>query len=201
MTENNDNTSEEPYIKHIIEKDPVDGKKKVKIISSCDYDRSLIDRPFKDHKLYTEGNILESDIDRILRPILEAHDIALDNYDPDNLSFKIGEKIIQLSVSGYKPDSEFERDMKFIGKKIDVKKAVFISNRCSIKGTEILIDFLKAFQSEFPKTYFETVENVFRDGALLQKFYAGGDLLDPEAAWLLEIEDPEAYLQELNNDG
>lgn len=201
MTENDDDVSEEPYIEHIIEEDPSDGKKKVRIISSCDYDRSLIDRPFKDHKLHTEGNVLEPDIDRILRPILEAHDIAPDDYDPDNFSFKIGEKIIQLSVSGYKPDSEFERSMRFIEKKVDVQTTVFISNNRSIKGTEILIDFLKSFQREFPKSYFEIVKDGYRREAALQKFYAGGDLIDPEEAWFLEIEDPEAYLQELDNDG
>lgn len=156
---------------------------------SQEYDRYAVDQPFRNHRIHTEHNVSSADIDRILRPILEAHSIASDDYNPENLSYKIGEKTIQLSVNDYERDDEFEDDIEFGGDKLNIQKTIFIKNHCSIKGTEILIDFLKSFQREFDRTFFETVPDVFRGEGELQYFYADEELYDPITAKYKEREE------------
>lgn len=156
--------------------------------------------PFRYHRIHTEHNVSNKDVDRILRPVLEVHGVKMSDYDPYNLSCKIGEKTIQLSVKDYVRDDEFEGEMRFIREKVSIQKTISISNRCSIKGTEILIDFLKSFQREFECSYFEISPDAFIMKGDFQKFYIDGELMyDPDGAWILEIEDKEAYLQGLEN--
>ncbi len=167
---------------------------------SQEYDRYAIGDPFENHRMYTEHDISNADVDRILRPILEAHGVKLSDYDPYNLSYKIGEKIIQLSVKDYERDDEFEDSVQFGGGRFSIRKVIFISNRCSIKGTEILIDFLKSFQSEYKESFFEIVTDEFIGEEELQNFHIDDELMyDPDVMSFLEIEDKEAYLQGLEH--
>lgn len=167
---------------------------------SQEYDGYAIGDPFENHRIHTEYNVSNADIDRILRPILEEHGVNLSDYNADNLSYKIGDKTIRFSVGEYDGDPEFSSSMKFMGKAVNIRKTLFVSNRCSIKGTEILVDFLKVFQKQYPETFFETVKGAYRDKDELQKFHIDGELMyDPDVASFLEVEDKEAYLQGLDN--
>lgn len=169
-------------------------------IMSTQYDRCAIDRPFQNHRLFTEHKVTNVDIDRILRPILEEHGVGLSDYDPYKLSFKIGEKTIQFSVQQYTEDPDLEDNMRIEGNENNFQRIIIISNRCSIKGTEILIDFLKAFQKEYPQLIFEKAKGVYREDEVIKNFYIDGESMhDPDLEWVLEIEDPEAYLAEMEN--
>ena len=97
-----------------------------------EYDRYEVDQPFRNHRIHTEHNVSSADIDRILRPILEAYGIASDDYNPENLSYKIGDKTVHLSISDYDGDPEFNSRMKFMEEAINVIRTIHISNRCSI---------------------------------------------------------------------
>lgn len=155
--------------------------------TSQDYAISL---PFSKHRLYTEHEITNADIDYILRPILEAHGVGLSDYDPYKLSFNIDGKTIQLSVEDYNHDIDFEGEIKFARKEAGPKKTIFISNHNSIKGTEILLDFLKRFQKEYQKSYFEEFEDVYVLGEEIQKLFIDPETLyDPDLASVLEDED------------
>lgn len=167
---------------------------------SQEYDGYAIGDPFENHRIHTEYNVSNADIDRILSPILEAHGIASEDYNSDNLSYKISDKTVHLSIGNYDGDPEFNSRMKFMGEAINVIRTIHISNRCSIKGTEILVEFLKVFQRQYPETFFETVKGAYRDKDELQKFHIDGELMyDPDLASFLEIEDKDAYLQRVEN--
>lgn len=161
---------------------------------SQQFERYTIDMPFRKHRLHTEHNVSFADVDHILRPILESHNVALSGYNPEHLSFQFGEKRIQLCVSGYEKDSEFESDMKFIVKEANAKKIISISNHCSIMGTEVLVDFLKAFQKEFPNSYSENCKTVYTRKKKIQQFHIDGTLMHGPAI-SKDLEDETLYAE------
>lgn len=161
---------------------------------------SKVDTPFKTHNLYSENEFAEVDIDRLLRPILQKHEIGLSDYDPYTLSFQVGKKTIQLNVSDYEKDNDFE-DVMFFGREpFNLIKTLKISNRSSIKGTEILVDFLKAFQEKFSDSFFDVGGGAWVEKDEMQDLYVDGVMMhDPDLTDIMEIEDPEVYVEEMQN--
>lgn len=156
---------------------------------------SLISLPFTNHRLHTNHIISNADIVSLLAPILEEHGLGLGEYGSSYTSFKVGEKVISVSTEDYIVDTDFEEQMRFIEKDVDIRKTVFISNHSSIKGTEVLLAFLKAFQRKYSQSYFEEFERVYIDEGEIQELSIDVDVMnDPDLFSVLETEDVAAYL-------